>query len=110
VVLALSKSGESSEVVRLLPHLAHHGAVVVALCGDPDSALAQAAAVTLRCETDVEPGPYGILPTASTTAMLVLGDALAACVMLRKAMTPADVAAVHPAGVVGARAREWTDG
>src|SRR5437899_7067927 len=77
VVLLLSNSGETDELVSLLPHLKRQGARLIALTGNEQSALAQAADVHLDASVDAEACPLGLAPTASTTAALALGDALA---------------------------------
>jgi len=77
VVIALSYSGESDEVVRLLPTLGRIGACIIALVGNPNSALAAAAAVSLDVSVAEEACPLSLAPTASAIAMLALGDALA---------------------------------
>jgi len=103
VVLALSYSGESDEVVRLLPSLAQIGACIIALAGNPDSSLARAAAVVLDVSVAEEACPLSLAPTASAIAMLALGDALAMAAMEERGFTREDFARYHPAGALGRR-------
>ena len=82
VVLLLSNSGETDELVSLLPHLKRQGAQLIALTGNEHSSLAQAANIHLDASVDAEACPLGLAPTASTTAALALGDALAVALLL----------------------------
>lgn len=103
IVLALSYSGESDEVVRLLPALSQIGACILALVGSPDSSLARAAAVVLDVSVAEEACPLSLAPTASAIAMLALGDALAMAAMEERGFTREDFARYHPAGALGRR-------
>jgi arabinose-5-phosphate isomerase len=103
VVVAVSYSGETPEILALIPALQALGATLVALTGNPDSTLARAAAAVVRAPVDREACPLGLVPTASTTAALVMGDALAVCVMRRRGFREEDFAAVHPGGALGRR-------
>jgi arabinose-5-phosphate isomerase len=103
IVLALSYSGESDEVVRLLPALGQIGACIIALAGNPDSTLAQAAAVVLDVSVAEEACPLSLAPTASAVAMLALGDALAMATMEVRGFSREDFARFHPAGALGRR-------
>ena len=103
VVVALSQSGETPELLRLLETTRRIGARLVALTGEPESALAQAADVTLDCSVPAEACPLNLAPTASTTAALALGDALAMALLVRKGFREEDFAHLHPGGLLGKR-------
>ena len=103
VVLALSHSGEVEEVVRLLPLIERHDLPLVVITGAPNSTLARAATVVLDASVPEEACPLGLAPTASTTAALALGDALAVALFQRNGFSEADFAALHPAGSLGRR-------
>ena len=103
VVLALSHSGETEELVRLLESIRRIGARLIALTGDPSSTLAKAADVTLNCGIAEEACPLNLVPTASTTAALALGDALAMTLLVRKGFREEDFASLHPGGKLGRR-------
>ena len=103
VVLALSYSGETEEVLRLLPALSRMGVRVVALCGCKGSTLAQMATVTLDVGVAEEACGLNLAPTASTTVMLALGDALALELSRRRGFRAADFAELHPGGRLGKR-------
>jgi arabinose-5-phosphate isomerase len=103
VVLALSHSGETEELVRLLESIRRLGARLIAMTGDPASTLAKAADVTLNCGIAEEACPMNLVPTASTTAALALGDALAMTLLVRKGFREDDFASLHPGGKLGRR-------
>lgn len=103
VVIALSNSGESEEVVRLLPFLRRVGAAIVALTGNPHSTLAGLADLVLNMGPITEACPLGLAPSASTTAMLALGDALALSVQRRRGFNAEQYAFYHPGGSLGRR-------
>lgn len=103
VVVLLSNSGETEEVVRLLPALKRLGVKLVALTGNPASTLARHADLALDVSVKAEACPLGLAPTASTTALLALGDALAVALLEHKGFTTDDFAAVHPGGALGKR-------
>src|SRR5438067_4444719 len=103
VVLLLSNSGETDELVSLLPHLKRQGARLIALTGNEQSALAQAADVHLDASVDAEACPLGLAPTASTTAALALGDALALTLLDARGFSVEDFARAHPGGSLGRR-------
>ena len=103
VVLALSHSGETEELLRLLESIRRIGAKLIALTGDPKSTLARAADVTLDCGIDKEACPMNLVPTASTTAALALGDALAMTLLVRKGFREEQFASLHPGGKLGRR-------
>lgn len=101
VVIALSDSGATDELIRLLDHIKVRGASVIAITGEADSPLARQADVTICYGKVQEACPLGLAPTVSTSCMLALGDALAATVMQMRSFTPEDFAAFHPAGALG---------
>lgn len=101
VVLALSNSGETAEVVTLLPVLKRIGCQIIAMTGNPDSSLAQNSNVHLQVKVEHEACPLGLAPTASTTASLVLGDALAVTLLEARGFTADDFALSHPGGSLG---------
>src|SRR5437660_9222016 len=96
VVLAISNSGETEELVRLIPHIKRIGAEVVAISGNPASTIAKNADYHLSAAISKEACPLGLAPTASTTATLALGDALAMALLLRKGFKEEDFAFLHP--------------
>ena len=98
VVLALSHSGETEELVRLLESIRRIGARLIAITGDPGSTLGRAADVALDCGIAEEACPMNLVPTASTTAALALGDALAMTLLVRKGFSEAEFASFHPGG------------
>lgn len=103
VVLALSYSGETEELVRLLESIRRIGARLIALTGDGTSTLARAADVTLNCGIAEEACPMNLAPTASTTAALAMGDALAMTLLVRKGFREEHFADLHPGGKLGRR-------
>jgi arabinose-5-phosphate isomerase len=103
VVLALSHSGETEELIRLLESIRRIGAKLIALTGDPESTLARASDVTLNCGIAKEACPMNLVPTASTTAALAFGDALALTLSVRKGFREEDFASLHPGGKLGRR-------
>ncbi|MGA2438723.1 MAG: KpsF/GutQ family sugar-phosphate isomerase [Acidobacteriaceae bacterium] len=103
VVVALSASGETEEVLALLPALARLGCSLVSLCGDGGSSLAQASEVWLDAGVTAEACALNLAPTASTTVMLALGDALALEVSRRRGFAVEDFAELHPGGLLGRR-------
>ena len=103
VVMAVSRSGETEEVVRLLESIRRIGARLIAITGDPQSTLSKAADVALNCGIAEEACPLNLAPTASTTAALALGDALAMAVLVRKGFREEDFASLHPGGRLGRR-------
>ena len=103
VVLAVSNSGETEELVRLIPSIKRIGAEIVAISGNPSSTLAKGADFHLNAAISKEACPLGLAPTASTTAVLALGDALAMALLLRKGFREEDFAFLHPGGKLGKR-------
>jgi arabinose-5-phosphate isomerase len=103
VVIALSHSGETGEVLRLLETIRRLGARIIAITGSPGSSLAQAADAALDCHVTEEACPMNLVPTASTTAALALGDALAMTLLVEKGFREEDFANLHPGGKLGKR-------
>lgn len=103
VVLALSYSGETEELVRLLEAIRRIGARLIAMTGQSRSTLALAADVALDCSVTEEACPMNLVPTASTTAALALGDALAMTLLVRKGFREEQFASLHPGGKLGKR-------
>jgi arabinose-5-phosphate isomerase len=100
-VLALSYSGESEELLNLLPALRRFSVTVVSMTGAPRSTLAQHSDLVLNVHVPKEACPFNLAPTASTTAMLVLGDALAMTVLQARGFKQSDFARHHPSGAIG---------
>ena len=103
VVVALSTSGETNEILRLLDTIRRVGARLVCLTGAPESTLARTADVALDCGVRVEACPLNLVPTASTSAALALGDALAMTLLAVKGFREEDFAGLHPGGRLGKR-------
>lgn len=103
VVIALSNSGESSELTSILPSLKRHGARLIAITGAPNSTLATQADVHLHAAVAKEACPLGLAPTSSTTAALALGDALAVALLQARGFSAQDFARSHPGGKLGRR-------
>lgn len=101
VMVALSNSGESAELVTIVPLVKRRGAALVAMTGNPDSTLAREADVHLNASVDEEACPLGLAPTASTTAALALGDALAVALLEARGFSAEDFARSHPGGALG---------
>src|SRR6187402_2858150 len=101
VVLALSASGETEEMLRLLPAITRFQVRIIAICGDPKSTLAQNAHVCLDVNVEQEACPLNLAPTSSTTVMLALGDALAMVLLEARGFQKEDFAKFHPAGMIG---------
>ena len=101
IVIALSNSGNTEELVAVLPAIARRGAKIVAMTGKLDSALARQADVVLDCSIEKEACPLNLAPTASTTAALALGDALAVVVLKARGFSEEDFAMSHPGGSLG---------
>ncbi len=101
VLIVISQSGETEETVRLLPLIKRIGTRVIAITGNPMSSLAKHSDVVLNVNVQKEGCPLGLAPMASTTATLVMGDALAACLIDRKNFKREDFAFFHPGGSLG---------
>src|SRR6202050_3688873 len=102
-VLALSNSGETDEILTIVPVIKRLGAPLIAFTGNPNSALARAATVHLDIGVPAEACPLNLAPTASTTAALAVGDALAVTLLKARGFTEEDFARSHPAGNLGRR-------
>jgi len=103
VALAISNSGETPEVLALLPHLRRLGVPVIGFTGAPESSLARDAQVHIDVSVDEEACPHNLAPTASTTATLAMGDALAIALLTARGFTAEDFARSHPGGTLGRR-------
>ena len=103
VVVALSYSGETDELLLLLETIRRLGAKLIAITGNATSTLAQAADVALDCSVAEEACPMNLVPTASTTAALAIGDALAMTLLVEKGFRQEDFASLHPGGKIGKR-------
>ncbi|NDF90599.1 MAG: KpsF/GutQ family sugar-phosphate isomerase [Betaproteobacteria bacterium] len=101
VVLALSNSGQTEEIVRILPLIRRRGATLIAITGEPQSLLAQQADVHLLVRVDREACPLNLAPTASTTAAMVMGDAIAVSLLAARGFSAEQFALSHPAGALG---------
>ncbi|WP_025821583.1 KpsF/GutQ family sugar-phosphate isomerase [Shewanella marina] len=101
VVLAISNSGESSEILTLIPVMKRRGIALVTITGKPESNMAKLAQLHLCIEVPEEACPLGLAPTSSTTATLVMGDALAIALLQAKGFTKDDFALSHPGGSLG---------
>jgi arabinose-5-phosphate isomerase len=101
VVIFISKSGMSDELAKLLPPLRKLGVTIIALTGDRDSFLARNSHIILDTRVEHEAGSLGLAPTSSTTAALVMGDALASALIERRGFKVEDFARFHPSGVLG---------
>ena len=103
LVIALSNSGETEELSRMLPSLKRIGIKIIALTGNPDSTLARNSDVVIYVGVKEEACPLGLAPTASTTATLAMGDALAVVLLNRRGFREEDFACFHPGGSLGKR-------
>lgn len=103
VVLALSNSGETDEILTILPIIKRLGVPLITLTGNPESRLSRAASANIDVSVEKEACPLGLAPTASTTASLAMGDALAIALLESRGFTEEDFARSHPAGSLGRR-------
>ena len=103
VVLALSNSGETAEIVTILPLIKRLNVPLIAMTGNPESTLSQAATANINVRVEKEACPLGLAPTASTTAALAMGDALAVALLETRGFTEEDFARSHPGGALGRR-------
>jgi arabinose-5-phosphate isomerase len=103
VVIAISNSGETDEVLKLIPYLKYFNVKLIALTGNPQSTLAKQADAVLDVSVKEEACPFGFIPTASTTATLAMGDALAVALIMRNGFKKEDFAFFHPGGSLGKR-------
>ena len=100
-ILAISYSGESEELIKILPHIKRFDVALIAMTAREDSALAKYADVVLNIHVNKEACPLNIAPTSSTTLTLAMGDALAVCLMKKRNFTKEDFASFHPGGSLG---------
>jgi len=103
VVIAISNSGETDEVLRILPVIKRLGATLIAMAGNPVSTLAKSGDVFLDISVKEEACPLGLAPTASTTVTLAMGDALAVALLVSRGFKAEDFAMFHPGGTLGRR-------
>lgn len=103
VAVFISNSGETSELLLMMPLLKRHAVPIISMTGNPNSSLAKAADANLDISVEREACPLGLAPTASTTATLAMGDALAVTLLQSKGFTPEDFALSHPGGSLGKR-------
>jgi arabinose-5-phosphate isomerase len=103
VILAVSNSGETEEVIKIIPHFKRNALKLIVMTGNPESTLAKAADVILDISVKEEACPLGLAPTASTTATLAMGDALAVVLLETKGFNEEDFAMRHPGGILGRR-------
>ncbi len=103
VILAISNSGETDEILKLLPHLKQHGLKLIVMTGNPESTLAKAGDAILNVRILEEACPLGLAPTTSTTVALAMGDALAVVLLEDKGFNHEDFARRHPGGILGRR-------
>lgn len=103
VVVAISNSGETREILEVLPLIKRYGNILITMTGNIKSTLAKAADVNLDIHVAKEACPLGLAPTASTTAALALGDALAIVLMIKRGFNENDFALLHPGGTLGKR-------
>jgi arabinose-5-phosphate isomerase len=101
IAILISKSGESAEIKVLVPFIKNFGNPIIALCGNANSFLVKEADYFVNCSVEVEACPNNLAPTSSTTAQLVMGDALAVCLLQLKGFTQSDFAKFHPGGALG---------
>ena len=101
VIIAISNSGETDEITDLIPFLKRFNVTVISMTGNPNSTLALAADVSLDISVKEEACPLGITPTASTTATLAMGDAIAVTLLVKRGFRQEDFASFHPSGSLG---------
>lgn len=103
IVLAIANSGQTDEILRLIPFMQNNGNTIIAMTGNPESTLAKNAHLNLNIAVEREACPLNLAPTSSTTAMLVMGDALAIALMKVRGFRAEDYAVFHPGGNLGRR-------
>ncbi len=101
VVIAISNSGETEELINLIPFLKRFNVGLISLTGNPDSTLSRVADVTIDVSVKEEACPLGIVPTASTTATMAMGDAIAVALLIKRGFKEEDFAFFHPGGSLG---------
>ncbi|OGF47159.1 MAG: D-arabinose 5-phosphate isomerase [Candidatus Firestonebacteria bacterium RIFOXYC2_FULL_39_67] len=109
VVIALSQSGESKELLEILPAIKKIGAKLIALTGDMESELAKSSNISLNVEVKEEACPLGLAPTASSMAQLAMGDALAVVLLIKRGFNKQDYALLHPGGSLGRKLKKVED-
>ncbi len=103
VIIALSNSGETKEVIELIPSIKRMGATIISLTGNPFSTLSKHSDIAINVFVEKEACPLGLAPTASTTAALAMGDALAVSLLKKRGFKEQDFASLHPGGSLGKR-------
>ena len=103
IVLAIANSGQTDEILRLIPFMQNNGNTIIAMTGNPESTVAKNAHLNLNIAVEREACPLNLAPTSSTTAMLVMGDALAIALMKVRGFRAEDYAVFHPGGSLGRR-------
>jgi arabinose-5-phosphate isomerase len=103
VVILISKSGETEEISNLIPMFKRLSVTIIAMCGNPGSSLAKSSDIFLNINVKEEACPYDLAPTSSTTATLVMGDALSVALLEKRGFTEEDFAFLHPGGSLGKR-------
>ncbi len=101
VIIAISNSGETDELVGLVPFLKRFRVKLISMTGNPESTIAKASDVTLDVSVSEEACPMGVVPTASTTATMALGDAIAVALLVKRGLNEKDFALFHPGGSIG---------
>src|SRR4030043_480644 len=101
VIIAISNSGETEEILGLIPFLKRFDVSIISITGNPDATLSKTADATLDVSVKEEACPIGIVPTASTTAAMAIGDALAVALLLKRGFKEEDFAVFHPKGSIG---------
>ena len=109
ILIAVSNSGETAEIIRMIPVVKRLGIKLIAMTGDPASTLSKEADVSLDVSVAEEACPLGLAPTASTTATLAMGDALAVALLDRRGFREEDFAGLHPAGSLGRKLLKVAD-
>lgn len=103
VILGISNSGETEEIVHLVPFIKRFGVSFISMTGNPESTMSRAADINLDVSVSCEACPMGIVPTASTTAAVAMGDAVAVALLTKRGFKEEDFAAFHPGGSLGKR-------
>ena len=109
VVLALSNSGESSEIISMIPYIKMIGSYLISITNKKDSALSKQSDISIVLDVEKEACPLNLAPTSSTTAMLVLGDAMAMSLLKLSGFKEEDFALLHPAGLLGRKLKQVKD-
>ncbi len=101
IIIAISNSGETEEIIELIPFLKRFNVKLISITGNPESSLSKSSDVTLDVSVKEEACPLGIVPTASTTATMAMGDALAVALLMKRGLSEKDFAFFHPGGRIG---------